>query len=224
MCPTAQATIAATRWILPKCSASLPGSPPSPSPMGCARPCAGTGNIRTGSQASRRSSRPRDDDPRGVALGLRGVGSVKIAVIGTGYVGLVTSTCLAASGNDVIGSDTDAREIQMLDGGQLPIYEPGLLELVTRNRREQRLAFTTDLTKAVQSSSLIFIAVGTPQGADGAAELSNLWAVADAMASAFNGHKIVIIKSTVPVGTNRLLGERLAKKATQPFDVASNPE
>src|SRR5262245_60031451 len=112
----------------------------------------------------------------------------------------------------------------MLESGQLPIYEPGLLELVTRNRREQRLTFTTDLTKAVQASGLIFIAVGTPQGADGAADLSNLWAVADLMAPAFNGPKIVIIKSTVPVGTNRLLGERLAKKAKQPFDVASNPE
>src|SRR5262245_57859568 len=112
----------------------------------------------------------------------------------------------------------------MLDSGRLPIYEPGLLELVLRNVRDQRLSCTPDLAKAVQLANLIFIAVGTPQGDDGAADLTNLWAVADAMAAAFNGPKTVIIKSTVPVGTNRLLGERLAKKTSQPFDVASNPE
>src|SRR5438552_5950670 len=112
----------------------------------------------------------------------------------------------------------------MLDSGKLPIYEPGLLELVQRNVREQRLAFTTDLAKAVQAANLIFIAVGTPQGADGAADLTNLWAVADAMAAAFNGPKTVIVKSTVPVGTNRTLNERLAKKASHAVDVASNPE
>src|SRR2546426_2591539 len=91
---------------------------------------------------------------------------VKIAVVGTGYVGLVTSTCLAESGNEIIGIDKDSQKIQTLESGKLPIYEPGLLELVQRNRREQRLAFTTDLAKAVQASELIFIAVGTPQGAD----------------------------------------------------------
>jgi UDPglucose 6-dehydrogenase len=149
---------------------------------------------------------------------------VKIAVIGTGYVGLVTSTCLAESGNDVIGIDKDTKKIQMLESGQLPIYEPGLLELVERNRREQRLVFTTDLAKAVQASQLIFIAVGTPQRDDGAADLSNLWAVADAMAPACKGPKVVIIKSTVPVGTNRALAERLGKRTTQQLEVASNPE
>jgi len=92
---------------------------------------------------------------------------LKIAVIGTGYVGLVTSTCLAESGNEVIGIDKDTSKIATLNAGELPIYEPGLLELVERNVREQRLSFTSDLAAAVQNAHLIFIAVGTPQGASG---------------------------------------------------------
>src|SRR5207249_5143561 len=127
---------------------------------------------------------------------------VRIAVIGTGYVGLVTATCLAESGNDVIGIDKDARKIEVLDTGQLPIYEPGLLELVQRNRREGRLTFLTDLAAGVTPAQLIFIAVGTPQSADGSADLSTVWAVTDALAAHVNGPKIVVIKSTVPVGTN----------------------
>jgi UDPglucose 6-dehydrogenase len=149
---------------------------------------------------------------------------LKIAVIGTGYVGLVTSTCLAESGNEVVGIDKDAHKIQTLEAGRLPIYEPGLLELVQRNRREERLRFTTDLPAGVQASRLIFIAVGTPQGADGSADLSALWAVTDAVADALNGPKIVIVKSTVPVGTNRAVAERLAARAKHPVDAASNPE
>jgi UDPglucose 6-dehydrogenase len=149
---------------------------------------------------------------------------VKIAVIGTGYVGLVTATCLAESGNDVIGIDKDARKIEVLEAGRLPIYEPGLLELVQRNRREGRLAFTTDLAAAVAPAQLIFIAVGTPQGADGGADLGNLWAVGDALAAAVNGPKIVVIKSTVPVGSNHALAERLAGRTPHALDVASNPE
>jgi len=145
-------------------------------------------------------------------------------MIGTGYVGLVTSTCLAESGNEVVGIDKDAAKIQTLDAGKLPIYEPGLLELVQRNRREERLRFTTDLASGVQNAELIFIAVGTPQAADGSADLSALWAVAKAIADAINGPKIVIIKSTVPVGTNRALAEHFAKHARHPMDVASNPE
>ena len=109
---------------------------------------------------------------------------MKIAVIGTGYVGLVTATCLAESGNDVVGIDKDARKIARLDDGELPIYEPGLLELVQRNRREGRLHFTTDLAGGMAPAQIVFIAVGTPQGADGAADLSNVWAVADAIADA----------------------------------------
>src|ERR1041384_814433 len=128
---------------------------------------------------------------------------MKIAVIGTGYVGLVTSTCLAESGNDVVGIDKDAAKIARLEGGQLPIYEPGLLELVQRNRREGRLSFTTDLAAAIAPAQIIFIAVGPPHRDDGAADLSSLWAVGDALAKVINGPKIVVIKSTVPVGTNR---------------------
>jgi UDPglucose 6-dehydrogenase len=149
---------------------------------------------------------------------------VKIAVIGTGYVGLVTATCLAESGNDVIGIDKDASKIARLDDGELPIYEPGLLELVQRNMREGRLRFTTDLAGSVGVAQIIFIAVGTPQGTDGSADLSNVWAVADAIAAAINGPKIIVTKSTVPVGTNARLAERLAARTRQRCDVASNPE
>jgi len=152
------------------------------------------------------------------------VSALKIAVIGTGYVGLVTSTCLAESGNDVIGIDKDASKIAVLDSGRLPIYEPGLLELVQRNRREGRLTFTTDLAAGIAPAQLIFIAVGTPQAVDGAADLTNLWAVADALAAGLNGPKIAVIKSTVPVGTNRALAERLKARTSHVVDVASNPE
>jgi UDPglucose 6-dehydrogenase len=150
--------------------------------------------------------------------------TVNIAVIGTGYVGLVTGTCLAESGNTVTGIDKDQGKIALLESGKLPIYEPGLLELVQRNRREDRLRFTTDFARGIESAQLIFIAVGTPQGHDGAADLSNIWAVADAIADKATGPKIVIIKSTVPVGTNRAVTERLAPRAAHPMTVVSNPE
>jgi UDPglucose 6-dehydrogenase len=149
---------------------------------------------------------------------------MKIAVIGTGYVGLVTGTCFAESGNEVIGIDKDVRKIEVLQQGRLPIYEPGLLELVQRNRREGRLTFTTDLATGIGPAQLIFIAVGTPQAQDGSADLSTLWTVADSLAGCVNGPKTVVIKSTVPVGTNRALAERLAKKIKHAVDVASNPE
>ena len=102
---------------------------------------------------------------------------MKIAVIGTGYVGLVTSTCFAESGNDVVGIDNDARKIDKLKSGKLPIYEPGLLELVQRNCKDGRLSFTTDLPNAILPAKLIFIAVGTPQSDEGDANLSAVWAV-----------------------------------------------
>lgn len=149
---------------------------------------------------------------------------MKIAVIGTGYVGLVTGTCFAESGNEVACIDKDARKVEMLKQGQLPIYEPGLRELVQRNRREGRLQFTTDLPAGVGTAQLVFIAVGTPQAADGSADLSTVWAVGDALAEAVTGPKIVVIKSTVPVGTNRAVAERLAARNKQAIDVASNPE
>jgi UDPglucose 6-dehydrogenase len=149
---------------------------------------------------------------------------MKIAVIGTGYVGLVTATCLAESGNDVVGIDNDAAKIAKLEAGGLPIYEPGLLELVQRNRRDQRLRFSTDLTAGVKDAAMIFIAVGTPQGDDGSTDLTALWAVTDALAKTAKDDAIVVIKSTVPVGTNRALATRLTQKARRPIEVANNPE
>jgi UDPglucose 6-dehydrogenase len=157
---------------------------------------------------------------------------MKVAVIGTGYVGLVTATCLAESGNDVVGIDKDERKIQILtEGNRLPIYEPGLLELVQRNVREQRLSFTTDLIHAVKSARLIFIAVGTPQSDQGDADLSAVWAVTKAIALALKdvstgspGNRVVVVKSTVPVGTNARVAEILAENGCQHVEVASNPE
>jgi UDPglucose 6-dehydrogenase len=149
---------------------------------------------------------------------------LKIAVIGTGYVGLVTATCLAESGNEVVGVDKDADKIATLKAGKIPIYEPGLLELVLRNGREQRLSFTTDLPAAVKNAHLIFIAVGTPETATGEADLSAVWAVGDLLAQHMRTDAIVVIKSTVTVGTNRKLMERMSAKAGRVVEVASNPE
>jgi UDPglucose 6-dehydrogenase len=149
---------------------------------------------------------------------------MKIAVIGTGYVGLVTGTCFAESGNEVTCIDKDAGKIETLERGGLPIYEPGLQELVQRNRREGRLAFTTELARGIAAAQLVFVAVGTPQAADGSADLSTVWAVTDALAEHANGAKVVVIKSTVPVGTNRAVAERLRARTKHHLDVASNPE
>src|SRR2546428_11731703 len=110
----------------------------------------------------------------------KGATTLKIAVIGTGYVGLVTATCFAESGNDVVAMDCVAQKIELLEAGRVPIYEPGLNELVQRNRREGRLTFTTNLARAVGPAQLVFVAVGTPQGADGGADLKNLWDLASA--------------------------------------------
>lgn len=157
---------------------------------------------------------------------------MKVAVIGTGYVGLVTATCLAESGNDVVGVDKDERKIRTLaDENKIPIYEPGLLELVQRNKKEGRLSFTTDLAKAVQAARLTFIAVGTPQSDEGDADLSAVWAVAKAIALALKdqppggpGSRVVVTKSTVPVGTNARVAAILAENGAGHVDVASNPE
>jgi UDPglucose 6-dehydrogenase len=149
---------------------------------------------------------------------------VKIAVVGTGYVGLVTATCLAESGNDVVGIDKDAAKVATLAAGQLPIYEPGLLELVQRNCREQRLSFTTDLAGGAGAAQLVFIAVGTPPMADGSADLTSLWAVGDALAPHLRPDAVAIVKSTVPVGTNHKLFTRMSERAGRPIEVASNPE
>lgn len=149
---------------------------------------------------------------------------MRIAIIGTGYVGLVTGTCFAETGNHVIGVDNDQKKVETLQSGKLPIYEPGLKELVDRNCHAGRLQFSTDLADAVRRSQFVFIAVGTPQGSDGAANMSNVWAVADAIGDAMDAHKTIVTKSTVPVGTCAAIEKRLAARTRQSFDVASNPE
>jgi UDPglucose 6-dehydrogenase len=149
---------------------------------------------------------------------------MKIAVIGTGYVGLVQGTCLAESGNDVVCVDKLAGKVEGLKNGQVPIYEPGLAELVHRNQRDGRLVFTTDLAEGIADAEIIFIAVGTPQGDQGGADLSGVWAVGRQIATSMRSHKIIVIKSTVPVGTNARLAKLMGETTTISFDVGSNPE
>ncbi len=149
---------------------------------------------------------------------------MKIAVVGTGYVGLVAGACLAENGNEVICVDKDATKVKALQRGQIPIYEPGLEELVRRNRAEKRLTFTTGLPKAVKSSQIIFIAVGTPTGEDGSADLQHVLAVARDAAKAMDGYRVIVNKSTVPVGTAAKVREVVRRETTHPFSVVSNPE
>jgi UDPglucose 6-dehydrogenase len=149
---------------------------------------------------------------------------MKIAVVGTGYVGLVLGACLAENGNAVACVDKDQAKVDTLLAGQMPIYEPGLEELVRRNVQEERLSFTTDLPAAVEASAIVFIAVGTPQGEDGSADLRHVMAVARDIGRAMNKYTIVVDKSTVPVGTARKVREAIAKETGQPFAVLSNPE
>ena len=149
---------------------------------------------------------------------------MKLAVVGTGYVGLVSGTCFAEGGNDVVCIDKDEAKIARLKQGIIPIYEPGLSELVHRNTREERLKFTTNLAEGIADAELIFIAVGTPQGSDGGADLSGVYAVGEAIARNLNGPKTIVIKSTVPVGTNAEVTRRMTPLARFPFHVANNPE
>ena len=149
---------------------------------------------------------------------------MKIAVVGTGYVGLVVGACFAENGNTVICVDNDAAKIRALEQGRIPIYEPGLEELVTRNRREERLAFTTSLARAAAASQIVFIAVGTPAGEDGAADLTNVLEVAREIAAALDGYTIIATKSTVPPGTAARLRAVAAEATAQPFSVVTNPE
>jgi UDPglucose 6-dehydrogenase len=149
---------------------------------------------------------------------------MNIGVVGAGYVGLVTGTCLAEMGNDVILVDIDQKKIDALKKGRCPIYEPGLDELIKRNLHENRLSFTTDTAEAVKKSSIIFIAVGTPPCHDGACDLSHVFTVAEAIAGAMNEYKIVVIKSTVPVGTADRVKLLISSKTSARFDVVSNPE
>lgn len=149
---------------------------------------------------------------------------MKIAVIGTGYVGLVAGACLAENGNDVVCVDKDAAKVRALQRGRIPIYEPGLEEMVRRNRSEKRLTFTTDLPKGVRNSQIVFIAVGTPTGEDGSADLRHVLEVARQIGKAMNGYKVVVDKSTVPVGTSDKVREVIKKETSHPFSVVSNPE
>lgn len=145
-------------------------------------------------------------------------------MIGTGYVGLVTGTCFAESGNHVFCVDIDERKIERLKEGIIPIYEPGLTELVQRNYKAGRLEFTTDTAAAVKKAKVVYLAVGTPQGSDGSADLSALWSVVDSIAPHIADDTIVVTKSTVPVGTNQGIYERLEKINQKKYRVASNPE
>ena len=149
---------------------------------------------------------------------------MKIAVIGSGYVGLVVGACLAESGNDVISADIDEKKVELLNSGKVGIHEPGLESLVRKNLAAGRLAFTTDVHEAVQVSSVIFIAVGTPPDEDGSADLSHVLGVACKIGEAMNGEKIVITKSTVPVGTAQLVREEIQGRSEHPVHVCSNPE
>ena len=149
---------------------------------------------------------------------------MRICVVGTGYVGLVAGTCFAECGNDVICVDVVPEKIEALERCEIPIYEPGLEELVRRNSEEQRLTFTTDLKSAVEQSEICIIAVGTPMGRSGAADLSAVMAVAKSMAEAANGPKVVVIKSTVPVGTAERVRRVLEENTSHSMEVVSNPE
>ena len=151
---------------------------------------------------------------------------MNITVVGTGYVGLVTGACFSEFGNHVICVDNNADKIAMLHRGEMPIYEPGLDALVERNVKAGRLEFTTDLPGAVDRSLVVFIAVGTPQGNDGRADLSFVREVARAVAEQLNSYKVVVTKSTVPAGTGKMIREIVGshRKGDHPFSVASNPE
>ena len=149
---------------------------------------------------------------------------MRVGVVGVGYVGLVTAACLADSGTDVICVDSNEERIRNLRDGVIPIYEPGLTEIVNRTRTTGRLRFTTSLKEAVEQSLLLFIAVGTPSGEDGSADLSAVYSVAEGIAECMDGYRILVGKSTVPVGTHAKVSALVAGKTSQPFDYVSNPE
>ncbi len=149
---------------------------------------------------------------------------MRLSIIGTGYVGLVAGTCFSDSGNDVICVDIDAAKIAALQRGEIPIYEPGLEELIKKNVREKRLSFSTDLAAAVAQSNVVFIAVGTPEGESGDADLKYVLEAAKQIGRAMKQYTVVVDKSTVPVGTADKVREVIAQQTKQDFDVVSNPE
>lgn len=149
---------------------------------------------------------------------------MKIAVVGTGYVGLVTGTCFAETGNDVICVDIDKEKVEKMRAGIVPIYEPHLDVIFERNIKQNRLQFTTNLEEAIEDAQIIFLALPTPPGEDGSADLSYILGVADELGKMIKDYKVIVDKSTVPVGTAEKVKEAVAKNATVDFDVVSNPE
>ncbi|MCH7678903.1 UDP-glucose/GDP-mannose dehydrogenase family protein [candidate division KSB1 bacterium] len=149
---------------------------------------------------------------------------MRITIVGTGYVGLVAGTCFADTGNEVICVDIDKTKVDALNNGEVPIYEPGLKDMVARNRKEDRLFFTTDTKYAVEKAEVIFIAVGTPPDEDGSADLKHVLAVARDIGKYMNGFKVVVDKSTVPVGTAERVTAEIKKHTDHNFAVVSNPE
>ena len=149
---------------------------------------------------------------------------MKIGVIGSGYVGLVVGACLAETGNDVVSADIDEEKVARLNRGEVPIYEPGLEPLIENNLEAGRLRYTTDVAECVRASEIIFIAVGTPPGQDGSADLKHVLDVARSIGEAMEGEKIVLTKSTVPVGTAKLVRRAIEAETDHPVHVCSNPE
>src|SRR6476619_448513 len=150
---------------------------------------------------------------------------MNICMIGTGYVGLVTGACLADFGMNVVCVDKDAAKIAALQRGEIPIYEPGLEEVVSRNEKAGRLRFTTDLKGSVEEAVAIFIAVGTPPKPDGSPDLTFVREVASAIAEHMNGYKVVVTKSTVPTGTGKMIDQIIREKnGKHAFSIVSNPE
>src|ERR1700761_6525975 len=149
---------------------------------------------------------------------------MKIAVIGTGYVGLVSGTCFAETGNDVVCVDIDVNKVQKLSNGQITIYEPGLEKLFLRNLKEERLTFTTNLAEGVKDAAIIFLALPTPPGEDGSADLKYVLGVANDLGKILTDYKVIVDKSTVPVGTAQKVHNAIAANYKGEFDVVSNPE
>ena len=149
---------------------------------------------------------------------------MRISVVGTGYVGLVAGACFADSGHDVTCVDCDEAKIKALTQGHVPIFEPGLAEIVLASSKAGRLRFTTDLADAVRRSRVVFIAIGTPPATDGSADLSSILSAARLIGRVMDGYRVIVMKSTVPVGTHKIVTEAIAEETDQPFDYVSNPE